>query len=65
MEGPARVSIKPGADLRVRVGGAGVQDHVHDLADRDVTLKGVEQAEELLMPLALHLPPKDLAGEDF
>lgn len=41
-----------------------VEDGVDDLADPDVALESVEQADEFLMPLALHVPPETLAGQN-
>jgi hypothetical protein len=64
MEGPARVSVELGADLRVLVGGVVVQDHVHDLACRNIALDGVDKTDELVMPMALHVPPNDLVDHD-
>ena len=37
------------------MGGVVVEDHVDDLADRDLRLDGVEEADELLMPVAPHV----------
>jgi hypothetical protein len=37
---------------------------VDGLACWNVSLKGVEEADELLMPVALHVPSEDLAGQD-
>lgn len=63
VEGPARVTVEPGADLLVLVGGVVVEDHVDDLAGRDFALEGVEEADELLMAMALHVAPEHLAGQ--
>ena len=63
VEGPARVTVEPGTDLLVLVGGVVVEDHVDDLTGRDVALEGVQEADELLMAMVLHVPPEDLAGE--
>ena len=41
-----------------------VEDHVHNLACRDVALQRVEEADELLMAAALHVPARDSAVED-
>ena len=54
----------PGADFLVLVGGVVVENDVDALACRNVSLKGVEEADELLMPVALHVPSEDLAGQD-
>ena len=56
------MACEPGADSLVLVGGVVVQNDVDDLSGREVSLKGVEEAEELLMPVALHVPPEDFAG---
>jgi hypothetical protein len=43
------------------VGGVVVEDGVDGLADRDLALDGVQKADELLMPVALHAAADDLA----
>jgi len=63
VEGPARVSLEPGADLGVLVSGVVVEDDVDDLACGDVALQRVEEADELLMAVALHVPAGDRAVE--
>ena len=55
---------KPCPNLRVLVGGVVVQDHVDFLARRCVAVDGVEEADELLMPVALHVLPDDFTGQD-
>ena len=47
----------------VLVDGVVVEDGVDDLAGRDLRLDGVEEADELLMPVALHAAADDLAFE--
>ena len=59
MEGEALVAIQPGSNLRVLVGGIVVEDHVHGLAGRHLGFNGVEKADELLMPVTLHVAPDD------
>ena len=54
MEGPARVTGEPGHDLRLLVDGIVVEDRVDDLSGRDRRLDRVEEADELLVPVALH-----------
>src|SRR3954470_22529495 len=49
-----RVAGEPGHHLRPLVGGVVVEDDVDDLAGRDRRLDGVEEADELLVPVALH-----------
>ena len=63
MEGPARVAVEPGADLGVLVDGLVVQDRVDDLAGWDGRLDRVEEADELLMPVALHAAADHLARQ--
>ena len=45
------------------VGGVIIEDHVHDLACGDLGLDGVEEADELLMPMALHVAADHRAVE--
>src|SRR5829696_3558695 len=49
---------------RLFVGGVVVEDDVDDLAGRDLCLDGVEEADELLVPVALHAVANDGAVED-
>src|SRR3954464_2333684 len=55
---------EPSQHLWLRVGGVVVEDEVDDLADRDLCLDGIEEADELLMAVALHAAPEDGAVED-
>lgn len=43
--------------LWVLVGGIVVEDDVDGLADRDLCLDGIEEADELLVAMALHVAP--------
>jgi len=61
VEDEARVPIQPTADLGVLVGGVVVEDEVDYLARRNGRLDGVEETDELLMPMALHAFADDLA----
>ena len=54
VEGEARVAGEPLAHLRMLVGGVVVEDHVDELSGRNLRLDGVEEADELLMAVALH-----------
>ena len=45
------------------MGGVVVEDHVHDLSSRHLRLNGVEEADELLVTMALHASANDLAFE--
>src|SRR5260221_5933114 len=55
MEGEALVPIEPSAHLGMLVGGVIVEDHMHGFAGRNFRLDGVEETNELLMPVALHV----------
>ena len=54
MEGEARVTPEPLDYLGMLVGGVVVQDHVDQLARRNLALDGVEEADELLVSMTLH-----------
>src|ERR1700746_1821458 len=45
------------------VGGVVVEDHMHDLAGGKHDLDGVEEANKLLMPMALHVAADHRAAE--
>jgi len=57
------VAGEPGSHLRLLVGGVVVEDHVHHLAGRDFCFDGVEEADELLMAMALHAAAEHRAVE--
>ena len=63
LEGPAGIAAQPSDHLSMFVSGVVVEDGVDGLAGGDLTLDGVEEAEELLMPVALHAAPDHLAFE--
>ncbi len=75
VEGPTRMVGEPGAHLGVLVGRVVVTDRMDHLARRHLRLDGVEEADELLMAMALHVAADDGAvqhverrkqrGEDF
>ena len=65
MEGEARVSVQPLPHFRMLVGGVVVEDNVHDLSGRHLRLDGVEEADKLLVTMALHASADDLAFEDI
>jgi hypothetical protein len=46
------MAAQPGDHLGVLVGGVVVEDGVDGLAGRDFALDGVQEADELLMPVA-------------
>src|ERR1700722_15226487 len=64
VEGPAGMPSQPLAHLRVLVGCVVVDDGVDLLSRRHLRLDGVEEADELLVPVALHIAADDGAVED-
>ncbi len=63
MEGPTRVPDQPGADLGLLVGCVVVEDDVDSLVRRELGLDRVEEADELLMAVALHVAADHRAVE--
>ena len=63
MDGPSRMARQPSADLGMLVGGVIVGDGVDHFAGRNLSLDGVEEPDEFLMPMALHVLADDLALE--
>jgi len=61
VEGEARVSVEPLPHFRMLVGGVVVENHVHDFSVRHLRLDGVEEADKLLVTMALHAATNDLA----
>src|SRR5258708_40034660 len=57
VEREARMTPQPFDDLRVFAGGVVVEDHMDDLADRNIRLDLVKEANELLVPMPLHTLP--------
>ncbi len=55
MERPARVARQPLAHGGMLVGGVVVDDRVDRLSGRNLALDDVEKADELLMPMTLHV----------
>ena len=64
VEGPAGVTRQPFPHFGMFVRGVVVEDHVDDLAGWHLRLDGVEKANELLMPMALHTATDHRAVED-
>jgi hypothetical protein len=58
------MTAEPVDHLGVLVGGVIVDDSVNRLASRDLALDGVEEADELLMPVALHAAADDITLQD-
>ena len=59
----ARMAVEPLTHLWMLVGGVVVEDHVDDLSGRHLRFDGVEEADELLVTMALHISADDLAVE--
>src|SRR5262245_29740589 len=57
------MAAEPGADLGMLVGAVIVEDGMDDLAGRHLALDGVEETNELLVPVALHAAADNLAVE--
>ena len=64
MERPARMPGQPFLHLGMFVGRIVVDDGVDGLSRRDLRLDGVEKADELLVPVALHVAADNSAVED-
>lgn len=57
--------VQPLTHLWMLVGSVVVEDHVHDFFYRHLRLNGVQEADELLVTMALHTLANDLAFEDI
>jgi len=55
VEGPAGMAGEPLSDLFMLVGAVVVENDMDHLARRDVALDHVQEAKELLVPMALHV----------
>ena len=58
-----RAPVEPLTHLWMFVDGVVVEDHVHRLSDRHLRLNGIEEANELLVAMALHTSANDFAFE--
>src|SRR5258706_10492210 len=64
VEGPTGMPYQPLAHLRMLVGCVVVDDGVDRFLDRHLRLDGIEKADELLVPVALHVAADDATVED-
>src|SRR4051794_11006110 len=64
VEGETRVPVEPLAYLRMLMGGVVVEDDVHELSGGHLCLDSIQEADELLVTMALHAAANDLAFED-
>src|SRR3954469_25514429 len=60
VEGEARVPVEPLRHLRMLMGGVVVEDHVHELSGGYLGLDSIQEADELLVTMALHTSANDL-----
>ena len=63
MEGEAFVAAEPGADLQVLVGGGVVENDMHGFVLRHTGIDGVQESDELLMAMTLHVASDDSSVE--
>ena len=59
VEGPARVAFEPFSDLGMFMGGVVVDDGVDHFSRWYVALDNIEESDEFLMPVALHVTADD------
>src|SRR5260221_6325847 len=64
VEDEARMARQPGLDLRMLMGGVVVDDDVDDLTGGGFGFDGIEGADELLMPVAVHAAADEPGVED-
>src|SRR5271170_3291854 len=64
MERPSRMTFEPSSDVGMLMGGVIVDDGVDRLARRDLLLDDIEEANEFLMAMALHVAANHRAVED-
>src|SRR5437764_12075497 len=64
VEGPARMLREPFAHFRVLVSGVVVNDRIDRLSLGKLRVDIIEEADELLMPVALHVATDDGAVEN-
>ena len=58
------MAVEPLADLWMLVRCVVVEDHMNRLARRNLRFDGIEEADELLMPMSLHVATDDRAVEN-
>ena len=64
MERPSRMAFEPSPNIGMLVGGVVVEDGVDHLAGGNLLLDDIEEANKLLMALALHVAADHRAVED-
>jgi len=58
------MAVEPLADLRMLVRCVVVEDHMNCFARRNLRLDGLEEANERLMPMPLHVASDDRAVQN-
>jgi hypothetical protein len=64
MEGPAGLSLQPSQHFGMLMGCVVVDHSLDQLASRDMTRNGGEEADELFTPMTLHAASNHCAVED-
>src|SRR3954454_11668896 len=59
VESEALMAVEPGTHLGMLVSGVVVEDDVDGLGGRHLSVDGVEEADELLVTMTLHVPTDD------
>lgn len=62
MEGPTWVSVELGAHLRMFVGGVIAEHDMDRLVGRHLPVDGIDEPDELLVPMALPVLADDCLG---
>ena len=65
VERPSRIAFEPSANVGMLVGGVVVDDGVDRLARRNLLFDDIEEADEFLMTMALHVAADHRAVEDI
>ena len=65
VEGEAAMTIKPGPNLGVLMGSVVIEDDMDRLVCRNLGINNVQKADELLMPVALHVASDDCPIENI
>ena len=65
MECPSRMTFEPSSNIGMLMGGVVVDDGVDGLSHRNLVLDSVEETDELLMAMALHVAADHPPVEDI
>jgi len=64
VENKPLVAIEPGPDVRMLMSGVVVEDDVDGLVCGDLSVDHIQEADELLVPVAVHIAPDNRPVED-